>query len=127
MRRRKNTFQRADEWAMNLLLAAHVAKDYDEFVRIRLSRREIPVGYRVSKDYYDFIVKVIDGLKEPRTYSKEQFDTWFATVFISNGAKGGHYHIRIPRMDHKTRKEFGEVLWLWVSLIRSKDVEVQWR
>ncbi len=48
MRRRKNNLQRAD---VNSLLAAHVAKDFDEFLKIRSARHEICSSERISNEY----------------------------------------------------------------------------
>lgn len=128
MRRKKNILQRADEWMLNSLVAACVAKDYDEFVRIRVSRREIPASDRISKEYFHFLVGVVEGLKGPRTFTKHEFDDWFSCTCLPSGTKGTrHVHLRIPTMNHKTLKEFGEVVWMWVCLIRSKYLSVHWR
>ncbi len=127
MRRKKNNLQRADEWVLNSLLAAHVAKDYDEFLKIRSARHEISSSERISNEYYDLVVSAVRALKEPRSFTKEEYDNWFASTCLSTGSKGKPLHLRIPNMDHNKRKEFGEVVWMWVSLIRSKDLEVHWR
>ncbi len=127
MRRRKNNVQRADEWAMNTLVAAEVSDSYENFIRIRQSRKEISSASLVSKEYYVFLISVLKGLKEPRSFSKDEFDDWFSCTCSSSGHKNNIMHVRVPAVTGVQKKEFAEVLWMWVQLIRSRDISVHWR
>ncbi len=131
MGRHKYRLQRADEWALNSLVAAAAAEDFDEFQKIRVARREVDPANAVSREYYDLLVTVIAGLRASRTFTREDFDGWFACTFLPNGHKktksGTMKHVRVPRLDRKGRACFADVVWVWVQLLRSKYVEVKWR
>lgn len=127
MGRQKYRLQRADEWALNSLVAAAAAEDFEEFSKIRVARREVDPANAVSREYYDLLVTVVAGLRASRSFSKEDFDGWFSCTCISNGFKGKMTHVRIPRMDRKGRACFADVVWVWVQMLRSKYVEVKWR
>ena len=125
MGRKKNWLRRSDEWALNSIVACAIAKDFPEFLQIRAQRRE--VNATISEDYYGCLVRIVQGIMGPRSFTRAEFDDWFACTCLPAGTKGQHLHVRIPRMDHKQRKEFADVLWMWVSLIRSKDVGIRWK
>lgn len=143
MGRQKLRNQRADEWALNSIVAAAAAEDFGEFKKIRIARREVDPANAVSEEYYDLLVKAIKGLRASRTFQREDFDGWFECTCLSVGhkkTKAGSdsssktsatskpmTHIRIPRLDRKGRARFKDVVWAWVQLLRSKYVEVKWR
>ena len=127
MRRRKNNVQRADEWAMNTPVAAEVSDSYETFIKIRQSRQEVSSARMVSKEYFVFLIGVLQGLKVPRSFTREEFEDWFSCTFSSSGHKKNIDHVRVPRLRSIQKKEFAEVLWMWVQLIRSKDISVHWR
>ena len=125
MRRKKNWLRRSDEWALNTIVASAVAKDFHEFQLIRAQRRE--VNATVCEEYYGCLVSIVQGIMEPRTFTRTDFDDWFARSCFPAGTKGQHLHLRVPKMDHTQRREFADVIWMWVSLIRSKDVGIRWK
>ena len=127
MGRQKHRFQRADEWALNSLVAAAAAGSFHEFQMIRSARGEVDPRHEVSEDYFQLLVKVIDGLRGPRKFLRSDFDDWFASTCSSSGHKKTKNHVRIPQLDRKGKSCFADVVWMWVNLLRSKYVEVKWR
>lgn len=137
MGRPKLRLQRADEWALNSIVAVAAAEDFEEFKKIRCARREVDPANAVSEEYYNFLVKVVSGLRAGRSFLRKDFDDWFASTCSSVGHKKSNRsanpednrsnHVRIPRLDRKGQALFADVLWTWVLLLRSKYVEVKWR
>lgn len=127
MGRRKNRHARADEWALNSIVAADVADSLHEFSKIRRIRKEVDPRNQVTQEYYDFLKTTVQTLREPRIFRREDFKLWFDSTCSSSGHKSVKQHIRIPKLDHKGLECFTDVLWTWVCFLRSKYVEARWR
>ena len=117
---------------MNSFVAAAVAEHFAQFQQIRTARSEVDPAKAVSQETYDSLVSAVKSLTEPRVYTRASFDGWFSAVCSSNGhtktaaGERKELHIRIPAMDHKARKEFADVLWIWITCLRSKYIKINW-
>jgi hypothetical protein len=127
MRNRKPRHERADEWALNSIVAAAASENFNEFKKIRAARKEVDPSHAVTQEYFDLLVTIVKSLQEPRAFHRSDFDIWFKSTCSPHGHKGRKQHVRIPKLDLKGLAIFADVFWMWVCFLRSKYVEVKWR